>query len=61
MNGREIGPLDSTIVARMVDKSAYSIQMLWHGWPINWPRDYQLLKDKNLCISILGLVHKSGN
>ena len=59
----------------MADKSAHSIRILWHGWPINrparfdcgmvWPinrsRDYQPLKDKNLCLSILGLRHKSGN
>ena len=25
------------------------------------PQDYHLCKDENLCLSILGLVHKSGN
>ena len=33
---------------------------LW-GWPINRPQDYQPLKDKNLCLSVLGLAHKSRN
>ena len=49
-DGRQIGPLDSTIVARMADKSAELTVHAKHQWPINRPQDYQL-----------GLVHKSGN
>ena len=45
----------------MAGKLACSIRLLWHGWPINRPHDYQPLKNKNLCLSTLDLVHKSGN
>ena len=45
----------------VADKSAELIVHARHGWPIYRPLDYQPLKDKNLCLSILGLVHKSGN
>ena len=38
-----------------------SIRLLWHIWKIARPRDYQPLKDENLCLSILDLLHKSGN
>ena len=31
-----------------------------HGWPINRPWNYQPLKEKNSCLSLLGLIHKSG-
>ena len=60
-DGRKIGSLDSTIVPWMADKSPEQIVHARHGWPINRPRDYQPWKDKNLCLSILGLVHTSGN
>ena len=43
------------------DKSAELIVHARHEWPINWPRDYQPWKDENLCLSILGLLHKGGN
>ena len=52
---------DSTIVPWMADKSAELIIHASHDWPINWPQDYQPWKDENLRLSILGLVHKSGN
>ena len=60
-DGWQIDPLDSTIVPRMADKSA---ERMVHGtreWLINRPWDYQPWKDENLCLSILGLVHKSRN
>ena len=53
-------PAQSTILACLADKSARLIVHAWHGWPINRPRDYQPLKEKT-CLSLLGLVHKSGN
>ena len=58
VDGRHIGPLDLTILPRMVDKSVKLIAHARHEWKINRPRDYQPLKDENLCLSILGLVHK---
>ena len=61
MDGRQIGPLHSTIVPRMVDKSAELTVHVWHEILINRPRDYQPWKDENLCLSILGLVQKTGN
>ena len=57
----QISPLDSTIVSRMADKSVKLIKRDRHEWPINRPRVYQLWKDENLCLSILDLVHMSGN
>ena len=64
IDGRQIGPLDSTIVAWMADKSAeltVHIVHPMHEWSINRPWDYQPWKDENSCLSILGLVHKSRN
>ena len=60
MFGWQIGRLCSTIVAWLANKSAKLIVHVRRGWPINPPRDYQTLKDKNLCLSSLGLVHMSG-
>ena len=40
MDGRHIGPLDSTIVPRMANKSANLIVHARHEWPISRPRDY---------------------
>ena len=51
---QQIGPLHSTIMARLADKSAKLIVHARHGWPITRPRDNQPLKDKNLCLSITG-------
>ena len=51
-DGRQIVPLDSTIVPQMADKSAILIVHARHKWPINRPRDYQPWKDENLCLSI---------
>ena len=59
--GRYIGLLQSTIVAQLANMFAILIVHARHGWPINRPRDYQPLKDINVCLSILGLMHKSGN
>ena len=61
MDGRQIGSLDSTIVPWMVDKSAELIVHARHEWPISWPREFKPWKYENLCLSILGLVHKSRN
>ena len=52
------GPL-STIVARQANKSAELILLSRQVRPLNWPRDCRPLKDKSLCLSLLGLVHKS--
>ena len=61
MDVRQISPLDSTIVPWMADKSAELMIHAKHERPINLPRDYKPWKDENLCLSILGLVYKSGN
>ena len=61
MDGRQIGPLDLTIMPQMADKSAELIVHARHEWPKNRPHDYQPWKDENLSLSILGLVHKCGN
>ena len=58
---RYIGSLDSTVLARSADKSAELIVLAKNGWPINRPWDYQPLKENNLCLSLLGLVHRSRN
>ena len=55
-----MGPRDSTIVAHKADKLAELIVLARHVRLINRPLDYRPLKDKNLCLSLLGLVHKSG-
>ena len=60
-HGWQIGSLDSAIVPRIAVKSAELIKHAWHEWLINRPRTTNLGKDENLCLSILGLVHKSGN
>ena len=58
-DGQQISQLDlTTIVAQMVDKLVELVHAK-HEWPINLPRNYQPWKDENLCVSILGLVHKS--
>ena len=59
MDGRQIGPLDSTIERWMADKSAELTVHASHEWSINGPWNYQPWNDENLCLSILGLVHKS--
>ena len=61
MDGGQIGPLDSIIVALTADKVAELTVHASHEWPINRPRDYQPWKDEILCLYLLGLVHKSGN
>ena len=61
MDGRQFGSFDLTILPRMADNSAELIIHATHKWPINRPRDYHPWKDENLCLSILGLVHKSRN
>ena len=48
-------------MAQFADKLAKLTVHAKHDWHINRPQDYQPLKDKNLCLAILGLVHKSGN
>ena len=45
----------------LADKSTKLIVHARHGLSINRPRNYQSLKVKNLYLSLLGLVHKSGN
>ena len=45
----------------MAGKSAKLIEHAKHEWPINWLRNYRPGKDETLCLSILGLVYKSGN
>ena len=61
MDSRQISPYDSTFEPRMANKSAELIKHARHEWSINRPRDYQPMKDENLCLSILGLVHIYGN
>ena len=48
----------STIIAMI---SAKLIIHARHEWPVNEPKDYHPWKDENLCLSVLGLVHKSRN
>ena len=45
----------------MVDKLAKLTVHASHESPINRTMDYHPWKDENLCLSILGLVHKRGN
>ena len=60
MDGQQINPLNSTIVPWMAQyKSAELIAHARHESPINRSRNYHHWKDENLCLSILGLVHKS--
>ena len=49
MDGRQIGPLDLTIVLWMADKSVELTLHARHEWPINRPQDYQPWKDEILC------------
>ena len=49
------------IVPRMANKSVELIVHARHEWSINRPRDHQPWKDENLCLSILAIIHKSGN
>ena len=44
--GRQIGPLDSTVLAHVADKLAELIVLARHGRSIHRPRDYQPLKGK---------------
>ena len=50
-----------TVLARLADKSAELIVLARHVWPINWRRDYEPLTEKSLFLSLLGLIHNSGN
>ena len=60
MDGRQIGPHDSTIVPQLANKSSELIIHARHEWQIKRPRNYQPWKHENLCLSILGVVHTDG-
>ena len=61
MDDWQIGPLEPTIVPWMADKSAKLIVHARNEWLINRPRNYKPWKDENFCLSIISLLHKSGN